>query len=144
VFLLVGFSLSWGAAIVVLLDPFLFRSEIIDWTEGRVSSLYFWIRLRDWSEAIHDFTIEANHDFAIAISFLVLCALCFVLCALCFVLYALCFVLCALCFVWKGVCSQWREAGALSIERLIGIVLLEAYFRAVAIQVQGSFSKSRW
>ena len=60
VFLLVGFSLSWGAAIVVLLDPFLFRSEIIDWTEGRVSSLYFWIRLRDWSEAIHDFAIRAK------------------------------------------------------------------------------------
>ena len=31
-----------------------------------------------------------NHDFAIAISFLVV----FVLCALCFVLCALCFVLC--------------------------------------------------
>ena len=57
---LVGFSLSWGAAIVVLLDPFLIRSEIIDWTEGRVSSLYFWIRLRDWSEAIHDFAIRAK------------------------------------------------------------------------------------
>ena len=60
VFLLVGFSLSWGAAIVVLLDPFRFRSEIIDWTEGRVSSLYFWIRLCDWSEAIHDFAIRAK------------------------------------------------------------------------------------
>ena len=60
VFLLVGFSLSWGAAIVVLLDSFLFRSEIIDWTEGRVSSLYFWIRLCDWSEAIHDFAIRAK------------------------------------------------------------------------------------
>jgi hypothetical protein len=110
VFLLVGFSLSWGAAIVVLLDPFLFRSEIIDWTEGRVSSLYFWIRLRDWSEAIHDFTIEANHDFAIAISFLVVFGpLCFVLCALCFVLCTLCFVLCALC----------GKACALSGERLV-------------------------
>ncbi len=33
---LVGFSLSWVAAIVVLVDSF--RSEIIDWTEGSVSS----------------------------------------------------------------------------------------------------------
>ena len=95
VFLLVGFSLSWGAAIVVLLDPFRFRSEIIDWTEGRVSSLYFWIRLCDWSEAIHDFAIRAkSYRFW---SFLVVVGpLCFVLCALCFVFCALCFVLCAL------------------------------------------------
>jgi hypothetical protein len=80
--------------------------------------LYFWIRLCDWSEAIHDFAIRAKWIMTSRLpyrfwSFLVvfgplcfvLCALCFVLCALCFVLCALCFVLCALCFV---LCALWE------------------------------------
>jgi hypothetical protein len=53
-----------------------------------------------------------NHDFAIAISFLVVFGpLCFVLCALCFVLCALCFVLCALCFV---LCENFGQAVVVS------------------------------